>query len=59
MAKNKRVQVTFSKDQWELITKLKDSFGNKDADVVRNIVLAWLAEKSIISENTKKKLKGV
>jgi predicted transcriptional regulator len=59
MVKNKRVQVTFSKDQWELITRLKDSFGNKDADVVRNIVLAWLAEKSIISENTKKKLRGV
>jgi len=29
--------------------------GNTDADIVRNIVLAWLAEKSFISEEGKKK----
>jgi len=53
--KNKRVQVTFNSQQWEIVSKMKGSLGNTDADVVRNIVLAWLAEKSFISEEGKKK----
>jgi len=52
----KRVQVTFNSDQWKLISKMKGSFGNTDADIVRNIVLAWLAEKSFISEEGKKRV---
>jgi len=52
---SKRVQVTFNTDQWAIITKMKGSMGNTDADVVRNIVLAWLAEKSFISTEGKKK----
>jgi len=51
----KRVQVTFTEKQWELIEKLKGEMGNGDADVIRNIVLAWLAEKSFISDTIKKK----
>jgi len=53
--KSKRVQVTFNLTQWEIISKMQGSFGNTDADIVRNIVLAWLAEKSFISEEGKKK----
>ena len=53
--KNKRVQITFNSEQWKLISKMKGSLGNTDADIVRNIVLAWLAEKSFISEEGKKK----
>jgi len=53
--KSKRVQITFNPEQWKLISKMKGSFGNADADIVRNIVLAWLAEKSFISEEGKKK----
>jgi hypothetical protein len=34
---------------------MKGSLGTTDADIVRNIVLAWLAEKSFISEEAKKK----
>lgn len=30
--------------------------GDGDADIVRNIVLAWLSEKSIISTNLKRKI---
>jgi hypothetical protein len=59
MGEKKRVQVTFSKTQWVLIENLKEEFGDKDADVIRNIVLSWLAEKSIISTNYKKKMKKV
>jgi predicted transcriptional regulator len=54
----KRVQVSFSKSQWEIIERLKEAMGDTDADVVRNIVLAWLAEKSIIAENVKRKIEA-
>jgi predicted transcriptional regulator len=58
MGKTKKVQVTFTYEQWELIENLKEQLGKGDADVVRNIVLAWLAEKSILSESAKKKMEG-
>jgi len=54
--KGKRVQVSFTEDQWELIQNLKNSFGNSDADAVRNIVVAWLAEKSFISNMVKQNI---
>ncbi len=50
----KRVQVSFTAKQWELIKKLQGEMGITDADVVRNIVIAWLAEKSLISYVIKK-----
>jgi hypothetical protein len=56
MANNKdtkRVQVSFTQDQWELIENLKGNMGNTDADAVRNIVISWLAEKSFISSSVK------
>jgi len=34
---------------------MKGSLGDSDANVVRNIVLAWLAEKSFISDAAKEK----
>jgi len=49
----KRVQVSFTKGQWELLERFKATMGETDADVVRNIVLAWLAEKSIITSEVK------
>ena len=60
MAKNKelmkRIQVTFTKEQWELIEKLKGEMGITDSEIVRNIVLGWLMEKSFISTTLKSKL---
>lgn len=53
--KSKRVQVSFTEEQWKLIERFKGIMGNDDAEVVRNIVLAWLAEKSVITETIKKK----
>jgi len=53
MNDKKRVQVVFTPGQWELISQLRGEFGEGDADIVRNIVLAWLAEKSLISTNVK------
>jgi hypothetical protein len=53
---SKRVQVAFTDKQWELISNLRGEFGDGDADIIRNIVLAWLSEKSLISSNVKLKL---
>jgi predicted transcriptional regulator len=52
----KRIQVTFTKEQWQLIEKLKGEMGVTDSEVIRNIVLGWLMEKSFISTTLKSKL---
>ena len=53
MAKSKRVMVSFTEKQWELIKKLRGEFGDSDSDIVRNIVMAWLSEKSFVSDTVK------
>lgn len=53
---SKKVQVSFSDRQVELLNRLKGEFGETDADVVRGIVIAWLAEKSFISTVAKKRI---
>lgn len=52
----KRIQVTFTKEQWELIEKLRGEMGVTDSEIVRNIVMGWLMEKSFISSALKSKL---
>jgi hypothetical protein len=52
----KRVQVVFNKEQWDLIENFRGEFGTGDAEIVRNIVLAWLSEKSFISTMAKNKM---
>ena len=54
--KKKRVQVAFTKKQWDMVENFRGEFGEGDADIVRNIILAWLAEKSIISTVAKNKI---
>ena len=39
--------------QWELVETLRGKFGDADADIIRNIVMSWMAEKSIISTSVK------
>lgn len=58
MNDKKRVQVVFTPGQWELISQLRGEFGEGDADIIRNIVLAWLAEKSLISTNVKQRMEN-
>ncbi len=53
---SKRVQVTFTDEQWYLLEMFRGEMGEGDADIVRNIVLSWLAEKSLISTIVKRKL---
>lgn len=51
----KRVQVSFTERQWELLEKFKGELGESDADIVRSIVISWLSEKSFISSTVKKR----
>ena len=55
MNSKKRVQVAFTASQWNLIEKLRGEMGDKDADIIRNIVISWLSEKSLISDTVKNK----
>jgi len=48
----KKVQVTFSDGQWKVIKKLKGTIGETDSEIIRNIVIAYLSEKSYIKEET-------
>jgi len=52
------VQVTFTDEQWSLLERFRGVMGNDDAEIVRNIVLAWLAEKSVVAEGVKKRIAG-
>jgi len=54
--KVKRVQVTFTEEQWSLIERFRGRMGSDDAEIVRSIVLAWLAEKSLMAESVKKEM---
>ncbi|MDY6216047.1 hypothetical protein [Actinobacillus porcinus] len=53
---SKKIQVSFSDKQAELLSNLKGELGETDAEVVRNIVVAWLSEKSFISTIIKQRL---
>jgi len=53
---SKKIQVSFSDSQGQLLEKLKAEFGESDADVVRGIVISWLAEKSFISTIAKQRI---
>lgn len=55
MRSTKRVLVTFTEKQWEAVENLRGELGDSDADIVRNIVLAWLSEKSFITDMAKRK----
>lgn len=53
---SKKIQVSFSDKQVALLEHFKGELGETDADIVRNIVIAWLAEKSFISTMIKQKI---
>ena len=52
----KKIQVSFSERQIELLNRLKGELGETDADVVRSVVVAWLAEKSFLSSSIKERM---
>lgn len=50
----KRIMVTLDDDQYEILKNLK-GFGMKDAEKLRNIMFAYLSEKSYIKGAQNKK----
>lgn len=48
----KRVSISLDKDQEELLKKLK-GFGTKEAEKVKNILLAYLSEKGFMEDFNK------
>lgn len=56
MAETKRIQVSFTKEQWKLLNHFKGEMGESDAEVIRNIVMSWLAEKGFIAQVVKNKI---
>lgn len=53
-----RVQVMFTKEQYNLVQKMKGELGLSDSEVVRNIVVNWLLERSFMSSTLKNKLQN-
>ena len=53
---SKKIQVSFSDRQIDLIEKFKGELGESDAEIVRGIVISWLAEKSFISTVVKNRI---
>ena len=47
---SKKIQVTFSDGQWKIIKKLKNIIGDTDSEIIKNIVVSYLSEKSYIKE---------
>ena len=55
----KKIQVNFSDGQWKLIEKLRGTIGDTNSEIIRNIVIAYLSEKSYIKEETTNRNKMV
>jgi len=54
----KKIQVTFTDGQWKLVEKLRGTIGDSDSEIVRNIVISYLSEKSYIKDETSNKNRG-
>jgi hypothetical protein len=57
LKESKKIQVIFTKEQYDLIQKLRGEMGNTTSEIVRNIVIGWLMEKSFITTQLKNKEK--
>lgn len=55
MSNSKRILVSFTEKQWEIINQLRGELGDNDAVIVKNIVISWLIEKSFIPNSVKQK----
>jgi hypothetical protein len=49
----KRIMVTLDGEQYEILQQLK-GFGSKDAEKIRNIMIAYLSEKSYLKKASEK-----
>jgi hypothetical protein len=51
-------KLTFSDGQWRPLEKLRGAIGDTDSEIVRNIVISYLSEKSHIKEEATNKAKA-
>ena len=49
----KRIMVTLDEEQYGILQQLK-GFGSKDAERIRNILIAYLSEKSYLKKASEK-----
>lgn len=49
----KRIMLTLDDEQYLILQHLK-GFGSKDAEIARNIIIAYLSEKSYLKQATEK-----
>ncbi|MBI2564691.1 CopG family transcriptional regulator [Candidatus Woesearchaeota archaeon] len=53
----KRILVSIPEGTWGLIEKyFKGKIGEKESEIIRNIVIAYLSEKGYLKNNVKNKL---
>lgn len=53
---SKKIVVTLPDETYKLMKNLQ-GMGNKDGEIVRNLVISWMAEKSMISTSAKERMK--
>lgn len=53
---NNQINVKLTDEQKKIVNNLVGVMGGTDAEVVRNIFIAWLSEKSILSEIIKRRV---
>ncbi len=55
----KRITVNIPDELWEIIEKnLKGKLGNRDGEIIKNIVIAWLSEKGYLKAQAQEEKKG-
>ena len=52
---SKKIVVTLPDETYKLMKTL-EGMGSKDGEIVRNLVISWMAEKSMISTSAKNKM---
>jgi hypothetical protein len=52
---SKKIVVTLPDETYKIMKNLA-GMGNKDGEIVRNLVISWMAEKSMISTSAKAKM---
>jgi hypothetical protein len=48
MEKYRRTTITLPSGVWRIIDELKDTVGDNDAEVIRNIVLSYLSDRGVL-----------
>lgn len=55
MGKSSRILVTLTDEQREIVRSLVGPLGGSEAEVIKSIFIAWLSEKSVLTEVIKKR----